>query len=172
MSVDEFNLRVSFCWWKITAQIKSKLCFIAMIAILIALLLPAVQQTRKAVRRTQRKNNPKQIGLALHNYHETCGSFPPAQIRGWNGTNELGNAASWGAMILPYMDQAPLYNQLNFNIGIIEGTNKTVIQGLSGIAGVLCLSDTDRAPTRSVHGTGTPNYMTSIPSASYAGSAG
>ncbi|QDT40190.1 Type II secretion system protein G precursor [Gimesia alba] len=148
------------------------LVVIAIIAILIALLLPAVQQAREAARRTQCKNNLKQIGLALHNYHETFGLFPPAQIRGRVGSNELGNAASWGAMILPYMDQAPLYNQLNFNIGIFEGTNKTVIQGLSGIAGVLCPSDTDRAPVRSVHASGTPNYMTSIPSTSYAGSAG
>ncbi len=148
------------------------LVVIAIIAILIALLLPAVQQAREAARRTECKNNLKQIGLALHNYHETFGSFPPAQIRGRNSGVERGNAASWGAMILPYMDQAPLYNQLNFNIGIFEGTNKTVITGLSGIDAVLCPSDSDRNPTRSVHSSTTANYMSSMPSTSYAGSIG
>tara|TARA_R110002111_G_scaffold262862_2_gene342007 strand:- start:11922 stop:12947 length:1026 start_codon:yes stop_codon:yes gene_type:complete len=148
------------------------LVVIAIIAILIALLLPAVQQAREAARRTQCKNNLKQLGLALHNYHEAFGSFPPAQIRGWNGTNEVGNGASWGAMILPYMDQGPLYNKLNFNIGIFEGTNKTAILALSGIPAVLCPSDPDRNPTRTVHASDTANYMSSVPSTSYAGGMG
>lgn len=148
------------------------LVVIAIIAILIALLLPAVQQAREAARRSTCKNNLKQMGLALHNYHEAFGCFPPGQIRGWNGTVELGSGASWGALILPYMDQAPLYNNLNFNIGIYEGTNKTAINAVSGLSIVLCPSDTDRAPTRSIHSSSTPNYMSSIPSTSYFGSIG
>ena len=148
------------------------LVVIAIIAILIALLLPAVQQAREAARRTQCKNNLKQLGLALHNYHDTAKQFPPGQIRGRNGGIEYGNAASWGAMLLPFMDQAPLYNQLNFEIGIFEGNNKTVINGLSGIPGVICPSDANRPATRSVHGAGTPNYMAKMPGTSYVGNAG
>ncbi|WP_417394435.1 DUF1559 domain-containing protein [Gimesia chilikensis] len=97
------------------------LVVIAIIAILIALLLPAVQQAREAARRSQCKNNLKQIGLALHNYHETHGLFPS----GWIGVQpgvgpnvEYGSGWGWGTMILPYLDQSPLYNQINFNLAI------------------------------------------------------
>lgn len=85
------------------------LVVIAIIAILIALLLPAVQQAREAARRTQCKNNLKNIGLALHNYHDVYNSFPI-------GTRGGGNGGAWGFSwwvgVLPYIDQAPLYNAL------------------------------------------------------------
>ncbi len=87
------------------------LVVIAIIAILIALLLPAVQQAREAARRSQCRNNLKQIGLAMHNYHDTFNMFPPGNIAsivsGWG--------PSWYMRILPYVDQAPLYNRLNFS---------------------------------------------------------
>jgi prepilin-type N-terminal cleavage/methylation domain-containing protein len=102
------------------------LVVIAIIAILIALLLPAVQQAREAARRTQCRNVLKQFGLALHNYHDTFNIFPPGQLhRGtWdgvgpdaaNGGDDGGSGFAWTAMILPYMDQAPLYNRFNFNV--------------------------------------------------------
>lgn len=92
------------------------LVVIAIIAILIALLLPAVQQAREAARRSQCKNNLKQIGLAFQNYHDTFNTFPPGYVdeRGSGGTiaDNEGHWA-WSAMILPYLDQAPLYNQMN-----------------------------------------------------------
>ena len=104
------------------------LVVIAIIAILIALLLPAVQQAREAARRTQCKNNLKQFGLAMHNYHDTFLVFPPGLISrpggaGWttrcalmsNGatvTNNDYRSWGWGTMILPYLDQAPLFNIL------------------------------------------------------------
>ena len=92
------------------------LVVIAIIAILIALLLPAVQQAREAARRTQCKNNLKQIGLAMHNYHDTFSVFPPGivNIRGCVPTNAT---HLWGGMtfLLPQMEQAPLYNSLNVN---------------------------------------------------------
>lgn len=95
------------------------LVVIAIIAVLIALLLPAVQQAREAARRTQCRNNLKQIGLALHNYHDSLGRFPQAKVydpamvqcQSWIS----GNALSWRVMILPYIDQAPLYNTINFS---------------------------------------------------------
>lgn len=99
------------------------LVVIAIIAILIALLLPAVQQAREAARRSTCKNNMKQIGLALHNYHETHRIFPPAYIDNVPATNSPVDASSnlnalgWGTMLLPFMDQAPLYNQIGTQTG-------------------------------------------------------
>ena len=87
------------------------LVVIAIIAILIALLLPAVQQAREAARRTQCRNNLKQIGLALHNYHDVFLSFPIGNL--YAGT-QTSNGWSWIAFILPYMDLANDYEQLDF----------------------------------------------------------
>ena len=86
------------------------LVVIAIIAVLIALLLPAVQQAREAARRSQCKNNLKQMGVAFHSYHETVKAFPFA----WYATAAPLNAASWGSMLLPYLDQAPLYKKYDF----------------------------------------------------------
>lgn len=91
------------------------LVVIAIIAILIALLLPAVQQAREAARRTQCKNNLKQIGLALHNYHDTTNRFPPGGF--WNATN-AGVTYQQGSVlthILPYIEQSTIYNQIPFS---------------------------------------------------------
>lgn len=90
------------------------LVVIAIIAILIALLLPAVQQAREAARRSQCKNNLKQIGIALHNYHDTHGAFPPGDTLSSADPGDQSGFA-WAVMILPFVDQAPLYNQLNPN---------------------------------------------------------
>lgn len=100
------------------------LVVIAIIAILIALLLPAVQQAREAARRSTCKNSLKQVSLALHNYHETHGTFPPGAV--WYGTGSLssvtapGRDGNWGAtwvvQVLPFMDQAPLYNNYDMSL--------------------------------------------------------
>lgn len=88
------------------------LVVIAIIAILIALLLPAVQQAREAARRSQCKNNLKQIGLALHSYHEVAGVFPPGYVGDPNVTTAGYGLWSWSASLLPYLDQGPLSNRL------------------------------------------------------------
>lgn len=90
------------------------LVVIAIIAVLIALLLPAVQQARESARRTQCKNNLKQMGLALHNYHDTYLSFPPGSIA--LPQNTVNTTMGWAIAILPYIDQAPLYNTYNSSL--------------------------------------------------------
>jgi len=123
------------------------LVVIAIIAILIALLLPAVQQAREAARRTQCRNNLKQIGLALHNYHDTYNTFPTSVTYAYNG----GTTASpswqprnftWIQAILPYIDQAPLYNQINFSLPAYTQTLPST-QPLREVMlnGYLCPSD-------------------------------
>tara|TARA_R110002111_G_scaffold1157_1_gene8176 strand:- start:37671 stop:38621 length:951 start_codon:yes stop_codon:yes gene_type:complete len=104
------------------------LVVIAIIAILIALLLPAVQQAREAARRSTCKNNLKQIGLALHNYHDVFKAFPINLYGGYGDTAGVGGytqtSRSWGWMvaILPYIDQAPLYNECNPGVNTILGS--------------------------------------------------
>jgi prepilin-type N-terminal cleavage/methylation domain-containing protein len=90
------------------------LVVIAIIAILIALLLPAVQQAREAARRTQCRNNVKQLGLAIHNYHDNFLTFPMSYTTDGNFSSQS-RGRSWFIGILPYIDQAPLFNQVNFN---------------------------------------------------------
>jgi prepilin-type N-terminal cleavage/methylation domain-containing protein/prepilin-type processing-associated H-X9-DG protein len=90
------------------------LVVIAIIGILIALLLPAVQAAREAARRAQCSNNLKQIGLALHNYHDTSQSFPPAVV--WGGRGPIKPQAAyhhtWLTKILPHLEQKPLHDTM------------------------------------------------------------
>lgn len=97
------------------------LVVIAIIGILVALLLPAVQAAREAARRMSCSNNLKQIGLALHNYHDTYKTMPygegPSQTTPTIATNSLGgawNGPNWRVHILPYIEQGPIYQQLSF----------------------------------------------------------
>jgi prepilin-type N-terminal cleavage/methylation domain-containing protein/prepilin-type processing-associated H-X9-DG protein len=103
------------------------LVVIAIIAMLIALLLPAVQQAREAARRTQCRNNLKQIGLALHNYHDIFQTFPSGWIgveRGMHSAHEGTSGAGWAAMILPQVDQSNLYNLFNPHLSIADPRNE------------------------------------------------
>lgn len=116
------------------------LVVIAIIAILIALLLPAVQQAREAARRTQCKNNMKQIGLAMHNYHDVYGSFPINWMSdtAWSGWNENTCGQSWMVRILPYVDQKPLYDTVRW--GEPERNNRDI--STTKIQTFICPSDT------------------------------
>lgn len=127
------------------------LVVIAIIAVLIALLLPAVQQAREAARRTQCKNNLKQLGLAMHNYADIYGMFPSPDIgitfavrtpTHWD--------MSWGISLLPQLDQAPLYNQFNKNAvnGVSDSTNQSVVS--ANLAAYVCPTTPRNGPIQGI----------------------
>jgi type II secretory pathway pseudopilin PulG len=114
---------------------------IAIIAILIALLLPAVQQAREAARRSQCKNNFKQIGLAIYNYEDTYKRFPSSG----ESTDEITAKArkfwpvAMHVSILPFMEQAVLYNKWNMSLHYTNSTNRGLAQ--TPIAAYQCPSN-------------------------------
>jgi prepilin-type N-terminal cleavage/methylation domain-containing protein/prepilin-type processing-associated H-X9-DG protein len=149
------------------------LVVIAIIAVLIALLLPAVQAAREAARRSQCVNNLKQIGLALHNYHDANGTFPMGIGSGMYGGIAYNTKHMWSihSAILPQIGQTAIYNAINFNWGTADAPsqvptysiNSTAIQ--AQINTFLCPSDV--FATQNVYsgaGTGTANncYFGSI----------
>ena len=114
------------------------LVVIAIIAVLIALLLPAVQQAREAARRTQCKNNLKQMGLAVHNYVDSFNVLPPSATIDLS-VSSTGNNGSWGihGRILPYIEQGSLFQGVNLSVA---WDNQLIISGLK-IPGYSCPSD-------------------------------
>ena len=104
------------------------LVVIAIIGVLVALLLPAVQSAREAARRMQCQNNLKQLGLALHNYHDTHKTFPPGAF--WYGASSA-NRGSILIQLLPFIEQQNLYNQFDFttNVDSQTGLQSTRIPG-------------------------------------------
>jgi prepilin-type N-terminal cleavage/methylation domain-containing protein len=114
------------------------LVVIAIIGILVALLLPAVQQAREAARRTQCRNNLRQIGLAMHNYTDAFGCLPPSMAI----VPQVTTNASWSihGRLLPYMDQANLYAQIDLQQAWSSPKNAAVVSGYR-VPVYLCVSD-------------------------------
>ena len=146
------------------------LVVIAIVAVLIALLLPAVQQAREAARRSQCQNNLKQIGLALHNYHDTNQCFPP----GWIGitanqpdVNGL-NGWGWASKLLHKMDQQALYHQINFKLGITDPANAAILTNVLPM--FRCPSDPSSNLWVLKDDMGNP--VATLPTANYAGNFG
>lgn len=158
------------------------LVVIAIIAILIALLLPAVQQAREAARRSTCKNNMKQIGLALHNYHDSHRVFPPGDINGGGYDSDwltpLGEESrnhTAYMMILPFLDQAAIYNEINFSMAtgpavdnsgspLGGGVTQAAVQRL--ITAFLCPSD-PHSPGPYTHSSNTAYASTNAYRTSY-----
>ncbi len=143
------------------------LVVIAIIGVLIGLLLPAVQAAREAARRAQCTNNLKQLGIALHNYHDTVGRLPYGAIVAlpgnfWYPTGVGGEHYRYStlAMLGPFLEQTPLYGALNYSYpiympdGSIAPTNTTVYALQVGL--FLCPSDSGRIV---LPGFGPANYM-------------
>ena len=149
------------------------LVVIAIIAILIALLLPAVQQAREAARRTQCRNNLKQIGLALHNYHDVHNTMPP----GWIAVDETGRHAAhdgqsgigWGAMILPYMEQRNAYELFDPRLSLLDPVNSAFLR--VQMPSYKCPSD-PQPETFQISEEGGGPVLAELPIANYIGSFG
>ncbi len=125
------------------------LVVIAIIATLVAILLPAVQQAREAARRSTCKNNLKQIGLAMHNYHDVYNMLPAAAI-GSAGQNGFG----WGSFILPYIEQGALYDFMNVGSGQIGTTANRAWNYRNMDPGAATRIATYRCPSDSTEGFG------------------
>jgi prepilin-type N-terminal cleavage/methylation domain-containing protein/prepilin-type processing-associated H-X9-DG protein len=131
------------------------LVVIAIIGVLIGLLLPSVQAAREAARRSQCVNNLKQMGLALHQYHETHGAFPPAYLVAFGpntihapndpDTGDAGPGWAYGTMMLPYLEQGPLYQSLNVNLPCWAPSNATGV--VTSIGVFLCPSVSEGSRT-------------------------
>jgi prepilin-type N-terminal cleavage/methylation domain-containing protein/prepilin-type processing-associated H-X9-DG protein len=121
------------------------LVVIAIIGVLIALLLPAVQAAREAARRASCVNNMKQIGIALHNYHDVRGVLPPGYvyILGYRS-----GGFGWATMIQPNMEQTPLFNAINFDLPAWSSQNSTAC--VSTIATHQCPTDYTTSTTGGV----------------------
>ena len=149
------------------------LVVIAIIAVLIALLLPAVQAAREAARRTQCVNNLKQMGLALHNYHDALLIFPPGYIaasRFIDGETDTSPGWSWAAMMLPQLDQAPLYSSINVWLPIQTPANTTGTRTI--LSAFLCPSDQLTMGGTYPVTDGLGNTVATVAASSYAASTG
>jgi prepilin-type N-terminal cleavage/methylation domain-containing protein/prepilin-type processing-associated H-X9-DG protein len=149
------------------------LVVIAIIAVLIALLLPAVQAAREAARRASCINNLKQMGIALHNYHDALSVFPPGYIaasRFIDGETDVAPGWSWATMLLPQLDQAPLYASINVYLPVQAPANTTATQTL--LSAFLCPSD-QLPPSRTFAVTdGLGNTVATVAPSSYAACTG
>lgn len=148
------------------------LVVLAIIGILLALLIPAVMMARESARRTQCRNTLKQIGLGLHNYHDTYDRLPP----GWVGVDlETGKQAvtglngwGWGARVLPFLDASPLYSTFDFQVSMLDEKNARGIA--SPRTDLRCPSD-DMAPRGTLRDAA-GQTLAEVSTASYVGNFG
>jgi prepilin-type N-terminal cleavage/methylation domain-containing protein/prepilin-type processing-associated H-X9-DG protein len=147
------------------------LVVIAIIAVLIALILPAVQAAREAARRIQCTNNLKQLGIALHGYHDALGAFPmgyAASTRYVNGAADTAPGWGWATMILSQIEQGPRYSALNISLPVEALPNSTVVNSI--ITTYLCPSDLTNRPFSVTDAFG--RVLTSAAPSSYAAPVG
>ncbi len=150
------------------------LVVIAIIGVLVALLLPAVQSAREAARRMQCTNNTKQLGLALLNYEQTVGSFPPAStwrdLTAIEATNTEKLNENWVIQALPYMEQQSLHDQFNLDLFITHPDNE--IPRSTPISAMLCPSDPFNQTLYSGIGSQTGNHGSNWARSNYGANGG
>ncbi|TWT34669.1 DUF1559 domain-containing protein [Blastopirellula retiformator] len=143
------------------------LVVIAIIGVLIALLLPAVQQARDAARRMSCTNNLKQLALALHNYHDTFGSFPPSGIDG-------GKSHGMWIRLAPFYEQSAIYDQYNFtgtwrdNLPLCSESSMDALHCPSGSTVITTLASEQPCPTTHYFGNSGPIGLNATTNANYA----
>ncbi len=150
--------------WRRGFTLIELLVVIAIIAVLISLLLPAVQSAREAARRAQCTNNLKQLGLALHNYEQVVGTLPPQVVLTGPSAGVVTWSNGFGAhvRIMPFAEQGPLFNSINFDIDMQTPPNTTVLAALVGI--LICPSEVKPNTRPLADGTryGIANYAFSV----------
>ena len=131
------------------------LVVIAVVGVVCAMLLPAVMAAREASRRLQCLNHLRQVGLALHQYHDSAGSLPMGYVAG-PSPDPLETAPGWGwaALVLPSLDQAPLYQSANFDLPVEAPANHTA--RITALDVYTCPSDRDSGPYSVVRDGGAP----------------
>jgi prepilin-type N-terminal cleavage/methylation domain-containing protein/prepilin-type processing-associated H-X9-DG protein len=150
------------------------LVVIAIIAVLTGLLLPAVQKVREAAARAQCANNLKQIGLALHAYHDTNQFFPPGYADG-NASptvtpdGDVGPGWGWASYLLPHLEQGNLYSRINFRVTVGAGVNTQVSQ--TPLAAFQCPSDPYQQPVP-VYDSSFSSPIATVAHGNYVGCAG
>ncbi|HEY2839038.1 MAG TPA: DUF1559 domain-containing protein [Pirellulales bacterium] len=147
------------------------LVVLAIIGILIGLLMPAVQMAREAARRVSCLNNLKQIGLAMQIYVERHTVFPPGYVsKVMPDKDDGGPGWSWGAMILPEVEQQATFNLVNFSAPVADGTSANV--RTVSVANFICPSDGQFEPTVDVPALNSDNVICTMAAASYVASVG
>jgi prepilin-type N-terminal cleavage/methylation domain-containing protein/prepilin-type processing-associated H-X9-DG protein len=144
----------------------------AVVTVVVALTIPAIQRARESARQLQCKNNLKQVGLALHNYHEAFGTLPSGFI-GVNaqGQPEVSGPTGWGwaAMILPHLDEGALFNSIDFSHSILDAENAAVVH--NQLSELRCPSDSGSGDFKLLASDGqTPLAM--LPTSNYVGNFG
>jgi prepilin-type N-terminal cleavage/methylation domain-containing protein len=146
------------------------LVVVAIIGVLIALMLPAIQAARESARKTKCANNLKQIGLAMHNYMDVKKSFPPGYVtKVLPNLDDGGPGWSWGPMIMPHFEDGTAFEQVNLDLPIASDQNKIRLQSMPGF---ICPSDGEFEPIIDIPEKKTTRILCQMAAGNYVASVG